>query len=101
MTGVNVGVDEARTDQSVAGIDHAIDGTLEGFADMEDVLAFVDDHAVAQQRVSAPSLATIHFALCSAGACSDARGRLAENGYARERTCEDATLIKAKWIVAT
>jgi len=53
MTGVNVGVDEAgQTSLSPASIMRSM-GPSKVLPTWKDVLAFVDDHAVAQQRVSA------------------------------------------------
>src|SRR4029077_6733020 len=51
VTGMHVGVDEARRDQLVTGVDLAVDGALEALADELHGVAFVDQLGVAPQRM--------------------------------------------------
>src|SRR5580704_14654934 len=53
VTGMNMGVNEAGTDEFGAGLDHAINGTSERFSNMDDMAVFKCDNAVAQECMSA------------------------------------------------
>ena len=51
VTGMHVGVDEARSDQLVTGVDLAVDRALEALAHEQHRVAFVDQLGVAPQRM--------------------------------------------------
>ncbi len=46
MTGMNMGIDKARTHQLRSGVDDPIDGAIESLADVDDVFAFECDDAI-------------------------------------------------------
>ena len=53
VAGMDVGVDEARRDELAGGVDGRVDAAVERLADMDDLVAFVDDNAVMDQPMTA------------------------------------------------
>ena len=57
MAGVDVGVDKAGRDQLAGGVDRCVDRAVEGFADMHDLVAFIDHNPVVDQPMMAAFVA--------------------------------------------
>src|SRR5690242_7841991 len=57
MSGMHMGVDEARRDELAGGIDRGIGGAIEGFPDLDDPVALENDDAVADQPMASALMA--------------------------------------------